>query len=101
MEYYVTATKKLTPPPPLESAREDSMALRALDPVSVDYGQIQRAWDIQDRFRLSWWDALIVAAGLSIGCRDLLSADLQDGSTMDGLTVADPFLQGPEPLLAD
>jgi predicted nucleic acid-binding protein len=53
------------------------------------------------RFSLSWSDALIVAAALRVGCRYLLSEDLQDGQTLDGLTAIGPFVHGPDLLLAD
>lgn len=40
---------------------------------------------------LDIWDAVILAAAASVGCRLLLSEDLQDGFTWSGVTVANPF----------
>src|SRR5581483_1793621 len=37
--------------------------------------------------RLKIWDAVVLAAAVSAGCRLLLSDDLQDGFTWNGLTV--------------
>ena len=49
------------------------------------------AWSVQDRFRLSWWDALIVASARAAECSILLTEDLQHGQDLDGLRVVDPF----------
>ena len=56
------------------------------------------AWAVQDRFGLSWWDALIVAAAKVADCSLLLSEDLQDDQDLDGLRVIDPFRVSPEEL---
>lgn len=52
------------------------------------YGQ---ALDIQERWQLGFYDALIVAAALAAGCDTLYSEDLQDGLKVRDLTVRDPF----------
>jgi predicted nucleic acid-binding protein len=39
----------------------------------------------------SFYDALIVAAALEAGCDTLYSEDLQDGRTLAGLTIVNPF----------
>lgn len=50
-----------------------------------------RAVDIQERWRFSFYDSLIVAGALSAGCSRLLSEDLQDGQRIESLTVENPF----------
>jgi predicted nucleic acid-binding protein len=52
---------------------------------------LQRAWDNQDRFQLSFWDAMIVASAQHAGCQVLLTEDLHDGLDLDGLRVVNPF----------
>lgn len=42
----------------------------------------------------SFYDALIIAAALDRGCDVLLSEDLQDGRTFEGLTIVNPFAGG-------
>jgi predicted nucleic acid-binding protein len=37
------------------------------------------------------WDAVILAAAASAGCRLLLSEDMQEGFTWNGVTVTNPF----------
>lgn len=60
-------------------------------PVAVDFGVLRRAWSVEHRFRLSWWDSLIVAAAQASDCPILLTEDLQDGQRFDGVRVIDPF----------
>lgn len=52
----------------------------------------QRALEVRQRWRFSFYDALIVAAAQSAGCRRLMSEDLQHGQRIDGLLVENPFL---------
>lgn len=49
------------------------------------------AMDLAADHQLSIWDAIIIAAAAEAGCRLLLSEDLQDGFTWNGVTVANPF----------
>ena len=46
------------------------------------------------------WDAIIVSVASQAGCRLLLSEDMQDGFTWGGVTIVNPFLERPNPLLA-
>ena len=49
--------------------------------------------------QLGIWDAVILASAADAGCRLLLSEDLQDGFSWSGVTVANPFVSKPNPLL--
>jgi len=53
------------------------------------------AWDLQDRYELSLWDSLIVAAAHESSCRVLLTEDLQHGQDLGGVVVVNPFLKAP------
>lgn len=59
--------------------------------VSASADLYHRALDIQQRWRFSFYDSLIVAAALAAGCSRLVSEDLQHGQRIEGLTVIDPF----------
>lgn len=98
-EYYVVTTTKLDPPRSAEEVRDDVLSLSAWRPVPVDRPVIERAWEVQDRFGLSWWDSLIVAAALGAACALLLTEDLQDGQDLLGTVVVDPFAHGPDEVL--
>ena len=98
-ECYVTVTRKLSPAMPVADARADVSDLLAWDPIPVDTGLIAAAWAIEDRYSLSCWDALIVAAAQRADCEYLLTEDLQNGQRLDSVTVANPFTHSPATLL--
>jgi predicted nucleic acid-binding protein len=50
--------------------------------------------------RLGIWDSVMICVAAENGCRLLLSEDLQDGFTCDGVTVVNPFATPRHPLLA-
>jgi predicted nucleic acid-binding protein len=95
-EFYVNATQKW--PQARDEARAEVKDLLAWQPVTVDAAILERGWKLQDRYQLSFWDALIVAAAKSIGCRYLLTEDLQAGQDLDGVLVINPFLTDPASL---
>ena len=90
-EYYATTTRKLRPGLPPEQARADVRDLVAWRPVPVGTQLLEAGWTVEDRFGLSCWDALIVAAARIAGCEYLLTEDLQHGAEFEGLQVVDPF----------
>ena len=90
-EYYVTMTRKLRPGLAKDEARADIADLLAWRPISIDGDLVRVAWDLEDRFSLSFWDALIVGAARVADCSYLLTEDLQDGARYDGVVVVDPF----------
>lgn len=90
-EFYVISTKKLATPVHREVARREVRQLQTWRPVPATADLRERAWEIEDRFGLSWWDSLIVAAAQQAGCRYLLSEDLQDGQHVTGLLIVNPF----------
>ncbi|MGP2493435.1 PIN domain-containing protein [Mesorhizobium sp. PUT5] len=47
----------------------------------------------------SWWDCLLLASAIELGCSHFLSEDLQDGHAIQGLTIIDPFAHSPEQIL--
>lgn len=49
------------------------------------------ATDLASHHQLGIWDSVILSAAAAAGCRLLLSEDLQDGFTWNGVTVTNPF----------
>ena len=90
-EYYSAVTRKLDPGLPPAVAWDDVSHLMAWRPQPIDETLLKRGRDIELRYRLSWWDSLIVAAAQLQGCALLLSEDLQDGADYGGVTVRNPF----------
>jgi predicted nucleic acid-binding protein len=96
-EFYVNAVR--LKPAAGDEAQAEVRDLLAWNPVVVDAGVIERGWKLQDRYRLSFWDALIVAAAKTAFCGFLLTEDLQEGQKLDGVEVVNPFLHGPASVL--
>jgi predicted nucleic acid-binding protein len=83
-------TKKLNAPP--EKARQVlDRVLAPLWRVNPTRTLYQRGLDLQARYRLSFYDSLIVAAALDAGCKTLYSEDLQHGLQIEGVTITNPF----------
>ena len=90
-ELFATLTRARGPGFPRSEAREIVDALAVWRPVQTDIAILQRAWVIQECFRISWWDSLIAAAAQASACRILLTEDLQDGQVLDTVRVLNPF----------
>ena len=90
-EFYVTVTRKLKPGMPAAQAWDEVNAFLSWHPQSVDAALLQRAYQIEQRYRLSWWDSAVVGAAQLQDCALLLTEDLQDGAVFGGVTVRSPF----------
>jgi predicted nucleic acid-binding protein len=97
-EYFAKITQKH--PELRDQVRSEIRDLLAWRPVNVDGGLLNHAWKIQDRYKLSFWDSLIVAAAKAASCRWLLTEDLQPGQNLDGIIVVNPFVSTPDQLPA-
>ena len=95
-EFYVQALRKN--PRQAEAVRAEVRDLVAWNPLSIDAAVIETAWGLQERFSLSFWDALIVAAAQALECRFLLTEDLSHGQDFDGVRVVNPFRVAPTDL---
>jgi predicted nucleic acid-binding protein len=90
-EFFVTVTRKLARP---LAAREAEAALRSLmelSVVQVDPDLILAAAVSSRRDRISFWDALILAAASAAGCEAVLSEDLQHGQSFGRVRIANPL----------
>lgn len=94
-EYYHTVTRRLSAPLDRKRARSHVRRYLLWRPVMADGELFEDAWRIEGRFRLSFWDSLIVAAARATGSSHLLTEDLQDGQDFDGVVVVDPFAHEP------
>ena len=90
-EYYVNVTRKLVPGLAPDDAWDDVEALLTWDPQAIDEALMRRGREIERRYRLSWWDSLVVGAAQLQGCGLLLTEDLQEGAVYGGVTVRSPF----------
>lgn len=90
-EFYVNATRKLSPPISHDSAVRILRKLEVFPIVPIGPGEVFRALDIRDRYSISYWDSLVLASAQSLKCRVILSEDLNDGQDYGGVQVINPF----------
>jgi predicted nucleic acid-binding protein len=90
-EFYVNVTRKIVRPLPRKSARAvvDAYALWC---VPTTAAELITAFRIEDEARISYWDALIVAAALKAGATHIFSEDLNSGQVIAGILIENPFL---------
>lgn len=96
-EYFVATTRKLGVDAVL--AAQKVHLFSRLDVVVIDVPDVEAAIDLHRLHRVSFWDALILRAAQRGGCRVLYSEDLQDGATLAGVRIENPFALpgGPRP----
>jgi len=92
-EFYANIARRW--PEASEQARAEIRNLLAWKPVVMNAEILEHGWKIQDRYRLSFWDSLIVAAAKAASCRFLLTEDLQADQDFDGVVVVNPFRRDP------
>lgn len=90
-ETYVTLTRKIKPALDPEQAWGYVLPLLEWAPQPLDTDLIERAHEVERRYRISWWDSLIVGAAQLQNCAVLLTEDLQDHAVYGGVTVRNPF----------
>lgn len=90
-ELYVTLTRKLRPGMRPDEAWDDIQALVSWSPQPIDSELLLLAREIEGRYRLNWWDSMIVAAAQVQDCATLLSEDFQDGMCFGSVRVHKPF----------
>ena len=92
-EFFNVAYRRFPEPMHIEQAEQFlSSVLRPLWAVYSSPDLCLRALQILDRFRLQWYDALIVAGALEAKCGILYSEDFQNGQKFDDLKICNPFL---------
>ncbi len=55
------------------------------------------ALELEERYRISFWDALVIHAAQAAGAEVLYSEDLADGQDYGGVTVVNPLVERAEP----
>jgi len=92
-EFFVTVTRKIATPLDYQTARQivtDLTHWRLHAPAAND---LLQAMDLQQSYQLAFWDALVVQSAVCIGCKQLLSDDLNHGQVYGNVQVINPFRQ--------
>ena len=90
-EFYVTVTHKLSKRLSKQKVREVIQNYQAWPIYSINVDDVLSASEIEEKYQISFWDALIVQAAMNSGCNKLYSEDLQDGQKFDSIIVINPF----------
>jgi predicted nucleic acid-binding protein len=90
-EYYVRGTNNRRLALSAKEAWQDVQAHFTWDPLPLDAALMREARAAQQRHRLSWRDATLVAAARMQACVLLLTDELRDGATYGTLAVRSPF----------
>jgi predicted nucleic acid-binding protein len=90
-EFHAAGSRKMALPS--EVLRVLTLALLDLPVVSVGPSHIRQALWGEEHYKISFWDALIVAAAESAGAEVLYTEDLNDGQQYGAVRVENPFRQ--------
>lgn len=92
-EFFVIATRKIAKPLDSSSARQIVADLGLWRCHAPEVGDLLQAIDLQQQYRLSFWDALVLQSAARLGCKHLVSEDLSHGSTYGDVQVVNPFIE--------
>jgi predicted nucleic acid-binding protein len=91
-EFYVQATRATRPnriPHDKAQAFVEAWLRFPIQEMTVDI--VRAAIESSIRFRISYWDAAIIEAAVALGCKEVLSEDLNPGQSYGGIRVVNPF----------
>jgi predicted nucleic acid-binding protein len=91
-EFYVQATRE-TRRDKISHA-EAAAFIQALSEFPVQELTVslqQSALATKHRYQIPYWDAAIIEAARTLGCREILSEDLGDGRDYGGVRATNPF----------
>ncbi len=92
-ELCVNLRRKTANPPPLEEVRRLVREYATWEVVNNTAESILKALEIEVRYKISFWDALIVQAAEEAGASILYSEDLAAGQQYETLRVVNPLIE--------
>lgn len=90
-EFFVSVTRKIAKPLEHQTARQIVADLAHWRLQAPEASDLLQAIDLQQSYRLSFWDAMIVQCAVRLGCKHLLSEDLNHGQVYGDVQVINPF----------
>ena len=92
-EFFNVALRRFVKPMAYAEAEQYlSTTLRPLLSIHSSQGLYGEALRIAGKFKLSWYDSLVVASAVEGECDVLYSEDLQHGQRFGTLQISNPFL---------
>ena len=90
-EFFVTVTRKIASPLDHQTARQIVVDLAQWRLHAPKASDLLQAIDLQREYQLSFWDAQVVQSAASLGCKQILSEDLNHGQVYSDVQVINPF----------
>lgn len=90
-EFYVTVVRKIAVPLTAERALEWIEQLEAFPCAIIDASLVKIAIELSERYKISYWDAAIIAAADVLGAKTVYSEDLNDQQVYGRVRVRNPF----------
>jgi predicted nucleic acid-binding protein len=90
-EFYVNTTQKVAKPLEPEVAAQLIADLSVWQVHRPGVEDVLDAIRLQERHQISFWDAMIIASALQLGCQTIWSEDLNPGQVYGRVTVVNPF----------
>jgi predicted nucleic acid-binding protein len=91
-EFYVNLRKRTRPALSSKEARQIVEDYLAWHVETITPASILRASDLEARYRISFWDAMIVESAMESGAEILLTEDLNHGQRYGTVLARNPFL---------
>ncbi len=91
-EFFVNVTRKAATPLPADQAAQVIQDFSDWIVHRPGLKDILAAVELHLRYRISFWDAMIVQSTRQSGCNLIWSEDLFAGQEYDGVKVVDPFI---------
>ena len=88
-EFYSVATRKLG-----ITSTEAETVIRDLGGWTIHrpgHADLLKAAQLHRRYKLAWWDAMILNSAIELGCSILWTEDFSDGQRFGPMTIRNPF----------
>ncbi len=76
---------------PRQAAEQVQDWMIAFPLIAAGEAALQTALNVAVQGRLAFWDAMLLATARQAGCGVVLSEDMQDGATIEGVLIRNPF----------
>jgi predicted nucleic acid-binding protein len=91
-EFCVNVTQKIPKPLERNAAQQIVSDLAHWHVYNPNTDDLIQAIDLQTRYSLSFWDAMVVQSAARMGCQHLISEDLSHGQTYGSVQITNPII---------
>ncbi len=91
-ELCISLRRKVAHPAPTDKIREMVRTYQSWQIVVNTPNSVLRALEIEERYRISFWDAMILQAAETAGAEVVYSEDLSAGQSYGGVRVVNPLV---------